>query len=237
MSGFVLRARGLTLGYAEHTVLRGVDWTVQPGERWFLIGPNGAGKSTLLHALLGVLVPFAGSFELGPALGGRARLGYVPQRSDINRSMPTTVREFVRLGLVGTGTPRSEEARRLHEALARVDLAEHVGDSYWSLSGGQRQRALLARALVRRPTLLVLDEPTEGLDVVTQDALLETLDALHAEQGLTEVVVTHRLDIATDRATHVAFFHAGHVRCGRRDEVLAAVHRSGAFAGIELVSP
>lgn len=217
---FVLRARDLDLGYGGRPVLRGVDWEVRPGELWFLVGPNGTGKTTLLRAVLGTLEPLAGSLERHPTLASRERLGYVPQRCDLNPALPTTVREFATLGFVGSGVPRRERREALAWALDRVALGGMERTSYWSLSGGQRQRALVARALVRRPDLLVVDEPTEGLDVASADAFRRTVLELNRSRGLTLLFVTHNLHLAGRLATHVALFDRGRVHTGRAAERL-----------------
>jgi ABC-type Mn2+/Zn2+ transport system ATPase subunit len=230
-------ARGLSLGYGESPVLRDVELAVQSGEYWGWIGPNGSGKSTLLRGFLGLLPPLAGELRIARRLADHARIGYVPQRSELSDALPTTVRELVELGLVRSAVPRAERAEALAWALERVDLAGMERRSVWSLSGGQRQRALLARALVRRPELLVLDEPTEGLDVATNDALLETLGALHCEAGLTLIVVTHRLEIARERADHVALFVDGRVIAGPREAVLSGAEAQRALSGRGLALP
>jgi ABC-type Mn2+/Zn2+ transport system ATPase subunit len=227
-------ARGLALGYGEAPVLRDVELTVRPGEFWCWIGPNGSGKSTLVRGFLGLLRPLAGELTIAARLADGARIGYVPQRSELSDALPTTVRELVELGLVRSAVARAERGEAARWALERVGLTGLEQRSFWSLSGGQRQRALVARALVRRPELLVLDEPTEGLDVATNDALLETLDALHREAGLTLLVVTHRLEIARERADHVALFVGGCVIAGPRDAVLSSAEAERAFAGRRL---
>jgi len=216
----VLRARGLALGYGAKTVLTGVDLEVGAGEFWFLIGPNGSGKTTLLRAILGMLEPRAGSLELRPDLASRERVGFVPQRCVVNPSLRTTVREFVSLGLVGTRVRGPERGRNLRWALERVGLAGREDADHGSLSGGQHQRALVARALVRRPELLVLDEPTAGLDVVTEDAFLHTLSDLNRDEGVTLLFVTHELQIAARYASHVALFCPDGLASGRRGEML-----------------
>ena len=217
----LVAAHGLAFGYGDQTVVRDVSLTVRAGEFWCWIGPNGCGKSTLLRGLLGLLPPQAGSLELAPWLRDRARIGYVPQRGELNGALPTTVRELVELGLVRSRVPRGERGEAVRTALAQVGVSELAERSFWSLSGGQRQRALLARALVRRPELLLLDEPTEGLDVATQQALLATLDALHRSARIALVVVTHRHEIAREHADHVARFAGGRVAAGPRAAVLA----------------
>jgi ABC-type Mn2+/Zn2+ transport system ATPase subunit len=215
----VFRARRAAFGYGGEPVLSDVDLEIRRGEFWFLIGPNGSGKTTLLRALLGLLDASAGTVERNPEWTAREHLGFVPQSCDINPTLPTTVREFVSLGFVRSGIPGPERPRVLIDALALVGLAGRERMSYWSLSGGQRQRALVARALVRRPELLILDEPTEWLDVASEDVLLRTLVELH-RGGITLLFVTHKLMLAARFATHVALFDAGRVIAGDRESIL-----------------
>ena len=215
----LVRASGLELGYGAAPVVRDVDLEIRRGEFWFLIGPNGSGKTTLLRGLLGLLPVAAGTLERDAVRTAPARLGFVPQHCDINPTLPTTVREFVSLGFVNSRITPSERAAALAAALARVGLEGREAMGYWALSGGQRQRALVARALVRRPELSILDEPTEWLDVATESSLLRTLEALNRE-GMTLLLVTHKLELAARFATHVALFSAGRVRAGPRVDVL-----------------
>ncbi|HSJ98476.1 MAG TPA: ATP-binding cassette domain-containing protein, partial [Myxococcota bacterium] len=138
---------GARIGYGARTVLDHVDWEVRAGESWFLLGANGSGKTTLLRTVLGLLPLQAGRLERDPERASLARIGFVPQRCEMNPALPTTVGEFVTLGLVGLRVARGEREARLVEALARAGLAGLAERSYWALSGGQRQRALVARAL------------------------------------------------------------------------------------------
>jgi ABC-type Mn2+/Zn2+ transport system ATPase subunit len=224
-----VRARGLTLGYGGAPIVSGVDLEIAPGEVWFLLGPNGSGKTTLLRALLGLLEPLAGELWLHPDVSDRAHVGYVPQSSAWSPALPTTVREFVGLGFVGTRASGEERRTALRWALARVGLESLALGDFRALSGGQRQRALLARALVRRPRVLVLDEPTEELDVPSARVLLDTLAQLVREEGTTLVFVTHVLELAARFATHVALFAGGRVSAGPRDAMLAADALARAF--------
>jgi len=219
-AGALLRADGLSVAYGRRVILRDVCFTVREGEFWFLLGPNGEGKTTLLRCVLGLLRPRAGTLWLNPSLGGPAGIGFVPQRCDLNPTLPTTVREFVLLGLVGVACDRRDRADRLTWALDRVGLADKRDHGYWSLSGGQRQRALVARALVRRPRLLVLDEPTNGLDLPGEESLLSFLSDLNARDGLTMMFVTHDLAIAARHGTHFALVCGGAVTAGPGGEVL-----------------
>lgn len=229
----VISGRGLELAYGRKPVLTGVDLEVRAGEAWFLLGTNGSGKTTLVRALIGLLRPRAGTLVRHPVLAAPVRLGFVPQVTSINPSLATTVREFVSLGLAGAGVPRSARGGQVAWALARVGLESLAAADFWSLSGGQRRRALVARGLVRRPSWLVLDEPTEGLDVGTEESLLGTLASLHAEESVTLFFVTHKLAIAARYATHVALFHDGGVATGPRDAVLASETARSIF-GAEL---
>jgi ABC-type Mn2+/Zn2+ transport system ATPase subunit len=205
-----------------------LDLEVCAGEKWFVIGPNGSGKTTLLRAVLGLLAPQRGELWLHPAVAERTQVGYVPQRSEWNAALPTTVREFVSLGHVGARTPRDQRWSRLRWALERVGLSGREGEDYRTLSGGQRQRALVARALVRRPRLLILDEPTEELDVVSEASLLDTLEELVGSEGTALLFVTHELELAARRASHVALFSEGRMTAGTRAQVLGgdALHRA-----------
>jgi ABC-type Mn2+/Zn2+ transport system ATPase subunit len=203
-----------------------VDLEIRAGERWFLLGPNGAGKTTLLRAILGLLAPERGAVAHRTGLD---RVGFVPQRCDLNDAVPTTIREFVLLGLVGLRVAPGERAARLADALAQAGLRGLAERSYWSLSGGQRQRALVARALIRLPALLVLDEPTEGLDVTSEEAFLEALATGPGAAGRTLLFVTHRLAIAARLATHLAIAANGRVVAGPREAVLATAGAGDAF--------
>jgi ABC-type Mn2+/Zn2+ transport system ATPase subunit len=219
----VLEARRLTLAYDGRRVLADVDLTVRRGEFWFVLGRNGSGKSTLLQGIVGTLPPRAGTLVLHPELARRERTGYVPQRCDLNPALPTTVREFVLLGLVGIRTTRGDEHDRLEWALARAELGGMGRRDYWALSGGERQRALLARALVRRPSFLVLDEPTTHLDPQAEEALFGLLADLNRQERVTLLVVTHDVALAAHYATHIALVEAGTVRAGSRNEMRRAL--------------
>jgi ABC-type cobalamin/Fe3+-siderophores transport system ATPase subunit len=144
----------------------------------------------------------------------------VPQRCAPNPILPTTVREFVELGLVGVRVGAAERPGRLEWALAHAGLAGFERRSYWALSGGERQRALVARALIRRPRLLVLDEPTNHLDFLIEQSILDVLAGLHREEGTTILFVTHALHLAARYGTHVALFHGGRVESGPVAELL-----------------
>jgi ABC-type Mn2+/Zn2+ transport system ATPase subunit len=224
----LLRARGLSLGYGSTLVLRGVDVDVHAGEIWYLVGANGSGKTTFLRAALGLLAPRAGTLVRDPARMAGARVGFVPQTGRIGSALPTTVREIVSLGFAASDVPRRERAARLAWALGRTGLVGLERRAFDSLSGGQTQRTLLARALVRRPSVLALDEPTEALDASAEQDFVGTLEELHrGDPELTMLVVTHELELAARAATHLGLFHDGTVLAGPRDRVLEAASAGG----------
>ena len=205
MSTPAVRARGLRVALGGVTILHDVDLEVADGEVVALLGANGSGKSTLVRALIGVVPAERGEVALlGAALtgDGRAarravpweRIGYVPQRVSAATGVPATALEVVTSGtLHGRRVLPPRDARpRALAALADVGLAEQAHRAVRELSGGQQQRVLIARALVRRPDLLLLDEPVAGVDLPSQQAFADALTRL-AAAGTTVLVVLHEL--------------------------------------------
>ena len=216
----LIRASDLTLGYGQDAVLRHVNLEIRAGEYWFLVGLNGTGKTTFVRGIFDLVAPTAGRLWIDPERAGRDRFGFVPQRCALNPSLPTTVRELVLLGLVGLRLDAGERGARLAVALEQVGLSGCEGHDYWSLSGGQRQRVLLARALVRNPTVLVLDEPETGLDPAAEERLLELLARINRQRSVTLLYVSHDLENVQRHASHVALFRDGTVHAGPVAEVL-----------------
>lgn len=223
----VVAAQDLALGYGRRTILEAVNLEIMPGAWWFLLGPNGAGKSTLVKALLGLLLPLKGGIALARALEDRQRLGYVPQGLDLARAVPTTVREFVACGLTGLAITAQVGQERVAAAIARVGLDARADVA--ALSGGQRQRAAIARALVRDPLLLVVDEPATGLDVVAQQDLMDLLATLNREQAITIIAVGHDLAQARRHASHIALVSGGQVISGPTETLFTADRLKTAF--------
>ncbi|MFC7879229.1 metal ABC transporter ATP-binding protein [Isoptericola sp. NPDC057391] len=193
-----IEARDVHVRLGASPVLRGVDLTVRRGEVVALLGANGSGKSTLVRTLVGVLPAAAGSVHLfGHALGNAvpwSRVGYVPQRVSAAAGVPSTAAEVVASGLLHgrrLRLPRGWRAQ-VRDALDLVGLADRARYATHQLSGGQQQRVLIARALVRRPELLVLDEPVAGVDRPSQEAFAATMTRLVAD-GMTVLVVLHEL--------------------------------------------
>lgn len=193
----LLRLAGADLGYGSTRILRDVDLEIRRGELFALIGKNGSGKSTLLAALLGTHPPLFGERS------GEVEVGFVPQRGELDPVFPFLAREVVGMGLLGGhAIPRKERPGAIREALSIAGLLDQAEAPFRDLSGGQRQRALIARALVSRPELLILDEPTNDLDVEGQAEVEGLILDLHRE-GRTLVFVSHALDLVQRTAQRV----------------------------------
>ncbi len=203
----------LDFAYREQLVLRGIRLDVPAGITLGVIGPNGGGKTTLLRLLTGLLQPTQGSISIAGMTPTDARrrgsvIGYLPQNPSIPERFPISTRQLVRLGLAGkTGLLRSAAADDLHfveHLLERMGLAELADRPIGDLSGGQLQRALIAKALAPRPALLVLDEPTTGIDSLGQRQFIELIVALKAELKLTIVLVSHDLRAVSAMSDRIA---------------------------------
>jgi zinc transport system ATP-binding protein len=191
---------GVTFAYPQGApVLTDVDLRVSPGELVAIAGPNGGGKTTLVRLALGLLRPNQGRALLfgEPAhrFSRRSLLAYLPQRAQVGTDTPVTVEELVAAGRLASGRllgPLSQNDRALvAEAIDRVGLSDLARRRLSTLSGGQQQRAFIAKALAGQPSLLVMDEPTTGVDAAAQEALAELLDRLHRELQVTVLYVSH----------------------------------------------
>ncbi|MPZ25037.1 MAG: ATP-binding cassette domain-containing protein [Micromonosporaceae bacterium] len=200
MSPPVLAVRALSAGYPDRPVLRDVSLAVAPGEVLAILGANGSGKSTLVRAALGLLPVTTGTISLFgtalPRFRQRHRIGYVPQRVGAGSGVPATVAEVVSSGRLARRRlrwlPRATDRAAVARAIAAVGLADRRRDLVGTLSGGQQQRTLIARALASEPDLLVLDEPTTGVDAASQLAFAATIRGFVAGGGAV-VLVAHEL--------------------------------------------
>lgn len=218
-AGPLLAAEDIVAG-RRRPLLRGVSLRLQPAQWWFLLGRNGAGKTTLIASLLGLLSPLGGRITMAPAIADRSGVGFVPQEQRFQQSLPVTVTEFVCLGLAaGMGT--AERAARSAAALVAMHIDDLARCDVGALSLGQRRRVLVARALARRPALLVLDEPTANLDPFTAGRLGADLERLRLDAGLCLLHACHDLDLARRYATHVALVAGGTLRTGPAAEMFA----------------
>jgi zinc transport system ATP-binding protein len=202
----VLAAHDVSFDYDDVPVLRDVCLALAPAEFVALVGPNGSGKSTLLRVLLGLLRPREGRVEMfgrpPDELADRSRLGYVPQRGHLSPELPATVREVVAGGRLSTGhwwrRPGAVDHAAVDHALGAVALTELAARPVTELSGGQQQRALIARALVADPALLILDEPIAGVDAASQRLFRNSLVHLVQAHRTAVLLVSHELGAVED---------------------------------------
>jgi zinc transport system ATP-binding protein len=195
-----IELKGVSFAYGRGSeVLRSIDLSIVTGEFVAIAGPNGGGKTTLLRVLLGLEAPTQGEVllfgEPATRFSRRATIGYLAQRAQLGIDAPVTVREVVAAGRLAVGGLLGPLRRRdrsiTTEAIARVGLSAVADRPLMRLSGGQQQRAFIAKALAAEPSLLVLDEPTTGVDVEAQEALAALLDRLHRELEVTVLYVSH----------------------------------------------
>ena len=205
----LIETRSLTLRHEGHTALRDVNFTVARGEIVTIVGPNGSGKSSLLRALIGALRPSAGTIRRAPGL----RIGYVPQKLQIDATLPLTVRRFVNL-------PRRQSPETIRAALESAGVPELAERQMVDLSGGQFQRVLLARALLEKPDLLILDEATQGLDQPGSAAFYRQIEGVRRDLGCAVLMVSHDLHVVMAASDRVLCLN-GHVCCEGTPETVA----------------
>jgi zinc transport system ATP-binding protein len=211
----LLKIDQLDFAYRDRLILKHVQLDVPQGARICLTGPNGGGKTTLMKLILGLFQPTRGSIQIDgrtprQAVAAGNMLGYLPQRITINQSFPLSVRQTVLLGLVGkTGMLKSfakSDIAFADELLKMLEIHDTAEMPIGELSGGQQQRVLIARALVAKPRLLLLDEPTTGIDAGAQKKFVQSLSLLQQQLGFAIILITHDLAIVSelcDRIYHL----------------------------------
>ncbi|ALG91027.1 MULTISPECIES: ATP-binding cassette domain-containing protein [Actibacterium] len=216
----LITAENMSVRFGGDTVLRDVDFTIEPGEIVTVVGPNGSGKSTLLRALLGVRPPSAGHVRRLPGL----TIGYMPQRLTLDGRMPLTVRRFLSL-------PVRRAPRDVAGALERVGVPGVEEQQMDALSGGQFQRVLLARALLAHPQILIMDEPTQGLDQPGTAAFYRLIEEVRQETGCAILMVSHDLHVVMSASDRVICLN-GHVCCQGTPTVVSNAPEYRALFGL-----
>jgi len=239
----VLELRDVTFRRDGSEIIRGVSFSVGTGEHWAMLGPNGAGKSTLLGFCGAVVHPTSGTVHvLGEQLGRvelqalRRAIGHVNPRHPLRS--PLTVRSIVLTGLTGSietpprWQPTAEESDRADDLIASLGLEGKAGFRWNVLSQGERGRVLIARALICEPRLLLLDEPSTGLDIAAREQLLETIDLLtETHPEVASVLVTHHLEELPSSTTHALLLADGRVvAAGPATDAITSEHVSATFS-------
>lgn len=230
MTSLLLQVSALEVGYARRAILPPLSFAVGREELWALVGRNGGGKTTLLRTLLGLLPRVRGQLAWAPG----AKVGYVPQRAELDLTVPMRVRDVVAQGLesgwsfLRPGVAR-RAARRIQAVLEETGMEHLSAQPFAMLSDGQRQRVLVARALVSDPDMLILDEPTNGMDLASERAAFELFSRLQSTRRLALLVVSHHMTMLSTRASHILWVDkdegqakAGDVDTLRRDPAFTA---------------
>jgi manganese transport system ATP-binding protein len=230
----VVRVDGLVVQYDRVRALDGVTLTVDAGTALGIVGPNGSGKSTLLKTVAGLVAPLSGTVRvlgLPPRKLPAGTIGYVPQIDDVDFAFPVSVRDVVAMGRYPHLRPlqrfSAHDRAVVDDAIAALDLGALADRHISELSGGQQQRTFVARAIAQEPKLLLLDEPTTGVDAATEDALLHLIRRLVAD-GMPVMMTTHDLDRAPEWFDRLVVVDRHVLADGLPDDVLA----SGAYASI-----
>lgn len=206
----LIELRNIEFGHSGQHVLQNVSLAIDAGEIVTIVGPNGSGKSTLLRVIIGALKPQKGTVTRRDGL----RIGYVPQKLHIDPTLPITVNRFLNL-------PHAVDAKAAQDALRTAGVAG-VGDRQMSeLSGGQFQRVLLARAILSKPHILMLDEATQGLDQPGSAAFYRQIDAVRQDLGCAVLMVSHELHVVMSASDRVICLN-GHICCEGTPEVVSA---------------
>jgi zinc transport system ATP-binding protein len=220
----LITATDVEVRFGGHAVLTGASVTVRAGEIVTLIGPNGAGKTSLVRALLGLVKPTKGSVSRKKGL----RIGYMPQRLSIDPSLPLTVERFLQLGAASRHAD-------FDAALAEAGAGHVMHSPMQGISGGELQRVMLARALLREPDLLVLDEPVQGVDVTGQAELYRLIQGIRQHRGVGVLMVSHDLHVVMAKTDHVVCLNR-HVCCAGHPEAVSRHPEFVALFGPDIAS-
>jgi len=218
----MISVRNVYFSFGGEWVLENVDFEVDRGEFVAILGPNGAGKTTLLKLIVGLLKPDKGEIRVFGYDPARDRkkivefVGYLPQRETISSDLPLTVRQVLSIPFRALGLKIGED--RMIEALSKVGLEDKIDSLFNKLSGGQQQRILLARALIGDPKILLLDEPFNGVDVPSQERIIEVLDEL-TKKGTTVIAVVHNVNAILHHVTKVMLLNRRIIAFGEPNDV------------------
>lgn len=215
----LIQVKNLAVSYGANTVLQNVSLVLDPGEIVTIVGPNGSGKTSLFRAIIGATKTTRGSIELKPGL----KIGYVPQRLHIDQTLPITVERFLRL-------TEGVSSKACQSALESAGVPDILKRQMTQLSGGQFQRVLLARALLNKPDVLLLDEATQGLDQPGSAAFYNQIETVCRETGCAVLMISHELHVVMSASDRVICLN-GHVCCEGTPAIVASAPEYRALFG------
>jgi ABC-type Mn2+/Zn2+ transport system ATPase subunit len=220
MNDEIIKYSNVSIGYGNKSILDGINISILQNDFVGLVGPNGSGKTTFLKTLLGNINPLAGRIEKHDLT-----FGYVPQRDTVQPLLPYSVHDVVMMGrysLLGLfNNPSTVDEEIVDESLNRVGIRSLRNLNYNSLSGGQKQRTLIARAMAVRPNVLILDEPTNGLDTPSHHSMLNLVSELHDENHLTILIVSHLLSDVANLVKKLMLFEQSSYQFGLIEDMLS----------------
>jgi ABC-type Mn2+/Zn2+ transport system ATPase subunit len=216
----IIKLENISIGYGKTVIVENINLSIYENDFIGIVGPNGAGKTTLLKTLLGNLKPLKGNVNTGSY-----RFGYVPQRDTVQPLLPYTVQDVVMMGrysLMGVfARPSKKDYEKVNTSLEKVGINHLKNERYNDLSGGQRQRTLIARALAVEPDILILDEPTNGMDTPSHHSLLNLITSLHEDTRLTILLVSHLLSDVANGVKKLVLIEKNFFQWGPIEEVLS----------------
>lgn len=231
----IVKLKDVSIGYGKNVIISGINLTIYDNDFIGVVGPNGAGKTTLLKTLLGSLKPLSGKIEKAAL-----RFGYVPQRDIVQPLLPYTVYDVVMMGRFSLMKlfqyPGKADKEIVEECLKSVGIYYLRHNNYNSLSGGQRQRTLIARALAVKPQILILDEPTNGMDTPSHYSLLDLIKELHDEQKLTVIIVSHLLSDVANITKKLILLEKNFFQAGDIEDVLSEENLRKTYSSSFLVT-
>ncbi|HXN06343.1 MAG TPA: metal ABC transporter ATP-binding protein [Nitrospiria bacterium] len=216
-----IQLRDLSIGYHKKALLSGISLEIKDGDFWGIVGPNGAGKTTLVKTILGSIPPIQGNIEKSPDL----IVGYVPQRGTLDDIFPLTAFDVVLMGRyskIGVFKRVGKKDRQITlDLLEKVGIPQLAKRPFRELSGGQKQRVLIARGLATEPNILILDEPTDAMDIEGESNIMKLIMSLHEESNITILMITHILNLIANYAKSLIIVHGdGVFESGETEQLL-----------------